>query len=901
MRRWICVAKKTLRPRTAVLDIELAATRLPEEHLVMEKEFPCHSPRFSYSGDTLVAELTHHRSLPFAVLALQAGGVTEARLDIMWFSLLLAMRTGDAFLREEEARLFSGTSIAGSRCAFRAVSTLSKQLKLQSSTNAEMAIAHLVILLLRHTVFLPTDTGSEGIDVAFLESEIGALKHPLPFCLLQLLLAAPVAPSLLAHLVHHELKKCCGTISWGLFCACMNGLLANDCFYSTLHFNEMHAIMLEIIEHIHPTFDFISVRWTPILNKLSRIYMRQYQGEALYTLHRELLCRIPPLETKVPLTYLLHCMGSLVDAGVAKVDGSDTWEKIVALGNLTIRLYGSAHENTHTIWTVLFKGAVTLEPQCVQYHRVIEAYQLFASLGYPITLERGAFSQIVRMLINTVNRLTLEETTAAIHRFYAFLQTHPSVHFTWVVDSLLPIMTSLWESNGTAASLLVQELMQQIKDDYFPSRQVTGIRLEDNATLRHLLESFGVVCKADFFWRCGCGAELPSSAQHCSNCLRKGHGSWTCPVCGAKREGASVSNKCDCGAQHPRILHAECAAIKLCASCGGTLDANSECGKCKMMSLEKELMRMCSFCGNSYSHRCMCCPTCYQGNEEKKPLLWRCDACMEYNHGTWSKCQRCPGKRKVGSVVTPMKAWVCGCGKRNNPCRTSCEGCSASQRGTYTCDECKKSSSMRSLLDLSAGATCLRVIACENCGTIHPRDRNVLYSPYLSRRCHACGRAYTRTDARAEAHCKFCLTAFRYNELEPFRCESCCANEMQVGFQCASCGAPRPGIACQDVFVWRCLREATHITQAGTEPATCGMWNYSWSDHCLRCGEGRAHSDYECRARFLPWVCTLCEHSNLPTDVLLCPKCDEGLQLPSPCPICGFRHIALDCSAPFRY
>ncbi|RNC50238.1 hypothetical protein TcCL_ESM12728 [Trypanosoma cruzi] len=189
----------------------------------------------------------------------------------------------------------------------------------------------------------------------------------------------------------------------------------------------------------------------------------------------------------------------------------------------------------------------------------------------------------------------------------------------------------------------------------------------------------------------------------------------------------------------------------------------------------------------------------------------------------------------------------------------------------------------------------MRVIACQHCGHIHPRDQNVLCSPYLQRQCHQCGKKYLRSNLPLDSHCEFCNAFLCYNELNPFKCNSCESKILQTGFHCVSCLTPRSDLQFDDVYVWKCSQEILS-QRALVSSHVCGHWNYSWLSQCRFCGGGRAQSVYESRVRCSSWVCTECLHQNLPTDVFFCSRCNTGLQLVENCFICGVPHLNLTCA-----
>ncbi|EAN78611.1 uncharacterized protein TEOVI_000722600 [Trypanosoma equiperdum] len=885
------------RPREA-LTLPSSSVFQMEERLVFEREISGGISDYFANGGVCITGLSHS-FYPFTAIALWAGGAPHSPDDVRLPLLLLALKTDGAFMTAHEANLFGGTSVAGCRYAqltLRCFGASCPAVRPHRDTRC----IQLVVSFLNAAWASTNDDG--GKQFATISSELEEFRGPVPLHIVQLLLSVPAIPTLLECVVRRELERCSSDegISKGLFCACVEGLLSSDNFFTSHHFDEMDAILRCIIGKIGDSFDYLSVRWTPILNKLSRIYMRQWRGEALMSLHDELLAKIPALETKLPLSYLLRCVGSLVDAGATGEadDGGDDariWRKIVAVTTLAVRLYGSCQSNLQSVWVIFFKGAITLKPQSMVYIRVVEAYHVCASLGHPVIVDKSAFSQVVRLLVSVVGVRSLKETATAVSEFYRFLKEHPSINFLWVIDSLIPIMSEIWKAHGELGCSIVQNITANLQADYFPSRCLSGIRLGDNPMVRRLLEDFKVMERSQFWWRCGCGTQLPSCAQRCLTCLRQGNISWTCGVCGARHSGRVVETVCNCGSPHPRMREAELMDVGVCEGCGEILPPTGECGKCGEIDREKQATRECPSCGCLYSKQALCCPTCYAANEAKSSLLWHCDACGEFNHSAWSKCQHCPGKRKVGCIVTPLQPWVCGCGGRNHPCRTSCESCSLLHRGAYTCACCSIVSTCQKAIEVPLHNSKLRLIVCERCGNVHPRDCNVLCSPFLPRHCHRCGVGYTRESMLSEECCNVCHTRLCYDELRPFCCSHCGQKPAQIGFQCTSCRAPREDVAAADVYVWRCLRETTPAT-AVTGTHVCGQWNYSWSDHCISCREARARSQYECRARFLPWVCASCGSDNLPTDVLLCPNCENGLQMAPECSVCGLPHLSLDCT-----
>ncbi|ORC92767.1 uncharacterized protein TM35_000035200 [Trypanosoma theileri] len=896
MWRWNRVSKRRLLLRNHLRRFPLLEKTMvvPEERLVFERELLDGSRGISRASNSNSSSISimglSHSFYPFAVFALRGGMSSNLVPDDLWPLLLLAINTTDVSLELREACLFSGTSVYGYYCVRRAIEVLKNVPFQTSSCGTSTMYMKLVVSLIDST---------SSVDEGKFMEEFKKFRLPIPCHILQILLSGSLPPSILTCIVTCELEKFKDGITPEFFNASMNGLLSNDNFFSPLHFDEMNLILTNIIDKIQSSsFDFLSVHWTPLLNKMSRIYMRQCQGEALVLLHSKLLTVIPELEAKLPLLYLLRCMGSLVDASALKEDASYLWIIIVDIASFALRLHGSVVENLRSIWVLFFKAAVTLKPKEKSYSRIFEAYHVFASLGHPITLEKASFSQLTRYLVSSIGSLTLDEISLVLRNFYQFLKEHPSVSFLWITDALIAILSEIWTIHGEAASPFVQNLIRNLEEDYFPSMRLSGIYLANYPAIRLLLENFKVVKKAEFWWCCGCGANLPSSAKKCLICLRRCNISWTCVTCGAQHKTMEVNSKCLCGSVNPRTREAAERNIHLCTKCGDVVPSLNVCTKCETVSKEQYTLRLCSFCKKLYSQQSICCPHCYTANQDKQPILWRCDSCEEYNQWTWSKCQRCPAKRKVGCITFPLNPWVCGCGARNHPCRIGCEQCFSCIRGGYTCNSCGLVSNNHGSHYVVIGSQKLRLITCEHCKHVHPRDCNILSSPFLPRHCHKCGVEYTGSDTSGNKdHCTFCNALLCYNELNPFLCSRCEFPSPQCGFNCSSCGAPRGDIVAGDFFVWRCHREVpVKITTMESKTQVCGHWNYSWSNHCTFCGESRAYHKHECRARFVEWVCSSCDSRNFPTDVLLCPSCDNGLQIADDCSICGSPHLCIECT-----
>ncbi|PBJ81148.1 hypothetical protein BCY84_00556 [Trypanosoma cruzi cruzi] len=884
MRRWPSIAKRILPRRKMRTDLSSMSSIAFEECFLLQHELSSGPNLFFLGGDgSFLAPSNCY--YPLIVATLHQSKYSSDTVEFLWPLLLLALHTTDVSLSLSEAHLFSGTSVMGYHCVRIVVDRL-KRLSSTMSFHEDFTCIRLVMSLVASPLCL---------DDSFLV-EIRNFHRPIPGYILRLILSLSVTPSILDYIMDCELRKYSGKgIGPGPFVECLSGLLCNDHFFSSVHFQEMHAIAMNIVNNIGPSFDFLSIQWTPLLSKLSRVYMRQYEGESLAILHFKLLEMVPALETKMPLAYLVRVLGSLVDVCAEREDTRSLWRTIIDVASLAVRLHGNSQGGLQSIWKPFFKAAVTSKPTYLNYERVLEAYHVCAFQGNPLTLDRAAFSQVVRFLVGSINHLSLEETSASMRNFYCFLKEHPSVNFLWVLDSLLSLLSEIWKIHGEIASVIVQEFIKALQDDYFPSMRLSGVQLCDNPQIRPLLEKFCVVNKTEFWWECGCGTQIPASAKKCLMCLRKRNAAWTCVTCGAEYRGTDVEKSCMCGSENPRRLKAASMGLELCMNCGDVVLSSSGCIKCGYTYCEEIATRECSFCGKSYSQRAVCCPLCYAANEDKKPLLWRCDECEEYNHWTWSKCQRCPGRRRVGCIVTPLEPWVCGCRRRNHPCITGCETCSRAIYGAYTCNFCKSVSSKHSVFYLTLQSIKIRVIACQHCGHIHPRDQNVLCSPYLQRQCHQCGKKYLRSNLPLDSHCEFCNAFLRYNELNPFKCNSCEFKSLQTGFHCVSCLTPRSDLQFDDVYVWKCSQEILSQT-ALVSSHVCGHWNYSWLSKCRFCGGGRAQSVYENRVRCSSWVCSECLHQNLPTDVFFCSRCNTGLQLIENCFICGIPHLNLTCA-----
>lgn len=757
---------------------------------------------------------------------------------------------------------------------------------------------------------------------------------PLPPLVLYSLLAIPCDPLALKTLLQHALyprgAEGFAVVDAALFQGVVMALLNNDNFFRRESFSAMHRLLMEVAlpalksrEDIHPpntnscsssrctsynnssAFDYLSVRWTPLLKKWARVYGKGAHGFELQDCCMALLAAVPAVETKMPSSFLLRVMGSVLDASsTAAVDvASVGWERMTQLGRLATRLFGRNAADLHSIWVLLIKAALTLPPIRLDAQRLLEAYHTCAAQGREIEMDRGAFMQVLRLTSAAVGRGTAQDAALLVDYFCRFMTEQEGVSFLWLLDGVGVLLTDLWAVHGLSARPQAVQLSEAMAH-VLQRRVVAGVSLQNNPMISHAMEQFQVGPTAAFWWICGCGESLPASSQRCTSCLRRSGASWSCPGCHLPQSLPSRVQRCSCGVSNPRQLAAQASGCNLCDTCGAVQTAPGVCPTCELHAGDAQRDVVCRNCASLYRGAALHCPKCFEPHPDKPLALWKCDRCQHLNYSVWSSCQSCGASRRRGALRFSFLPWPCGCGSLQHPCRMACAACSGKtgEKVAYTCPQCRTvvAGPTRTITPCIPDAA-IPLHLCPHCSCVHPRDEMLLHAPSLQRHCMQCAnpaRALSHpTTARAAVfHCGVWQTVGEY---VPFVCTRCHhTEELQMGFHCRHCLFPRPELAQQQgeaseagtasYYVWRCLHESN-------DGDFCGRWNYSWCSQCLSCGNGRPNSAYECRAKALIWVCARCHQTNRPIDLLVCPGCGEGAQSVPPCSACGLPHLSYAC------
>ncbi|CCW62008.1 unnamed protein product [Phytomonas sp. EM1] len=795
---------------------------------------------------------------PFRALKLNVAKdpslLSVSSLHALMFSTLY--HKFDSSLTRREAVLIGGLSVAGNRCVRLVLSLFgnpnvvcldplhSLDTEYCASNHSNGAQLKIAALLINST------TASRQHDKQSLMNvldEVGIL----PTHVLAALLSIPASPELLGLLVDHTVMANGGHLSASLFSLLLGSLLSNDNFFSAKYFDAMNTVVrnhiLPRIGESHAYFDYVSIRWTPLMNKWARVYAKKVKGRELYECYTILLKKAPAVETKLPPSFYVRLIGLIMDCGVDKgatgfPSSQDCWKRLRDVAVQAIRLFGGNPKDLHAVWMVLLKAALTLEPLSDDWQRTLEAYHICAQSGHLVKVDRGAFLQVIRLVGAVIARQPLDAVETTVSKFVEFLQEQRNASFLWILDGVGALLSDLWNAHGEDArphAVLLQDTLQQLLKD----RNVAGVTLENNPTIKRMLEKFSVGEATPFWWQCGCGAELPASSKRCVSCLRSSTNkiSWTCAECGERHYSPCHCQKCKCGVVNPRQNKAAKNGYTLCNNCGEALpQGNTSCPRCKRHNVDTSRQVACRRCNFCHGANDLYCPSCFIVHDERPLQLWHCAACHEYNYSTWSTCQGCRATRKAHCIRVRFLPWLCGCGSQNHPCRLACGTCSscapsvggkkstpgAPLSPSYTCVTCQKKCSITNITRdmIPSGDSSLQIHMCEHCKAVHPRDRVVISASSLPRHCMVCSSVVDRHLISVNGEFSHCGTLQRLNENIPFRCLHCDGTtHLSVGFHCTNCGWPRPEVEEAELayYVWQCLKEHS------SDSVCCGAWNYS--------------------------------------------------------------------------
>lgn len=737
------------------------------------------------------------------------------------------------------------------------------------------------------------------------------------------LLAIPCSVEMLRVVLDAARRACPAGLTAHEFQKAAHALLKNDNFFCERSFNGMHRLLMDVvlpaIGDSSGAFDVLAVRWTPLMNKWSRVYAKSTKGFLLYDCFCALRRVAPAAETKMPPSFYVRLLGALLDASVlgSTEDGLAGWEKMTTVAADALRLFGRNAADLRAVWILLLKAALTLPPRRADYQRLLQAYHLCAQCGHPAPLDRQGFLQVTRLVSEAICATSThaDAVEGVIHDFCSFLHEQDHASFLWMLDGVGTMLTDLWDTHGAAVVSAAQELLTTL-EQLLRDRRVAGVDIHANPVIARALEHFQLGGPILFWWTCGCGAELPCTSKRCTSCLRSTGASWKCAACAAMQKAPCGVQACACGQPNPRLAAATRTGHAVCERCGEIKDAEGICVRCAEQQSAQSRHVECAQCHETYAFNALHCPRCFAANPNKPPLyLWHCASCDDFNYSIWSTCRTCKTPRKAGAFFLPFVPWKCGCGALSHPGRLVCSSCGTGARHhTFTCAGCYAHVPMRSLrrVVITVDGKTIPVHLCPHCQTPHPRSDLLLYSPLLTRHCMFCAKPVHHTSVAPHGAFHHCGVVQGVNENYVFRCTHCAGEQegpkLQTGYHCRHCLFPRPevealmGATAGEVWsppsaveaaspvtaVWRCL----HETEEGE---LCGQWNYGWSAHCVACGTGRPDSTFECRARAQLWRCATCGNVNRPIDVLFCPHCKSGLQPVQPCVTCGMPHLSYVC------
>ncbi|AIN98451.1 hypothetical protein LPMP_221570 [Leishmania panamensis] len=723
------------------------------------------------------------------------------------------------------------------------------------------------------------------------------------------LLSVPCAPDVLRAILVCTLRTHTGTVDAQHFQRCAHALLSNDNFFSERTFALMHSLLHDVLlpslrggAARSGSFDFVSVRWTTLMNKWSRVYAKSGRGFDLHDCLEALLQAVPAAETKLPVSFYVRLLGAVLDATAAAESQQATkagWERMKTVASDALRLFGRNPEDLRAVWVLLLKGALTLPPAQEDHRRLLEAYHLCAQRGHAAAVDRQSFLQVIRHVATAVSALPHPEVIQLVGDFCTFMQEQTSVSFLWLLDGVGTVLTELWRQHRLEAQGEAEQLLRVMKT-LLRERHVSGVQLHSNPVIARALDHFQLGSAPAYWWICGCGEVIPCTSKRCISCLRQSAASWVCQKCRAIHHAPCKAQSCSCGWPNPRLVASINANVSICAKCGLVTDEGCVCARCKQQRQEGESTVTCAHCHATYSGNGLHCPQCFTPNPDKPLYLWHCVDCDDFNYSIWSSCRSCKTPRRTGALWVSFVPWKCGCSALNHPCRLTCRRCgTGAHHHKYTCAGCDARISLHSLrrVLLTVDGRALSLHLCPKCQCPHPRDDLVLYSPSFSRHCMLCAHTVKPSSISTSGSFFHCNAVQRMNEHYVFRCSHCDHTGLQTGYHCQRCHFPRPEMeallrdeagAAPLNHVWRCLHEAE-------DAAPCGQWNYGWCAHCLSCGRGRPDSACECRAKAQMWTCETCGKPNRPIDVLFCFHCKRGLQPVLACSTCGLPHLSYAC------
>ncbi|KAG5505040.1 hypothetical protein JKF63_04487 [Porcisia hertigi] len=895
----------------------------PPRHLCAEKLHGSDSPLWS-------RELTDHTHVPVGFSSALGNVVSGDPLHVPFRALLLGYATHPALLSLSTGHtlLFDALSASAdlqqqltmlnpcrghlvevqARC-IDATWSLVRYYRADTRRVLALSPQHRRHLDEIHLVHLVTTAGP---NAGLLVSKELARGCELSLDVACTLLSVPCTPDVLRALLLSTLRSHAVAIDAQRFQRMAHALLSNDNFFTERHFKGMHSLLLDVLlpslrgeAARRDSFDFVSVRWTTLMNKWSRVYAKFGRGSDLHDCLNRLLQAVPAAETKFPASFYVRLLGAVFDEAMADKSESGTgagWARIKTVATDAIRLFGRNPEDLHAVWVLLLKGALTLSPLHEDHRRLLEAYHLCAQCGHAVAVNRQGFLQVIRLVAAAVSTSHLSDVTQVVQHFCTFMHEQTSVSFLWLLDGVGTVMTELWqrhrlEAQGEAAQLL------RVLEALLRERRVSGVELHSNPAIARALEHFQIGCAPVYWWTCGCGEVLPCTSKRCTLCLRRSSVSWVCSQCRIVHRTPCKTQSCSCDCPNPRLAAALKAKVSICDECGLVTDAAGHCSRCQQQLQENESTVECTHCHSPYKASGVHCPQCFAPNPDKQLYLWHCVKCEDFNYSMWSSCRSCKTPRRTGALCISFVPWRCGCDALNHPCRLTCGRCGTGEHHhTYTCAGCSARVSLHSLrrTSLTVDGRTLSLHLCPRCQCAHPRDDLVLYSPSLSRHCMLCARPVNPSIISLSGSFLHCGVVQRVAEHYVFRCTTpqCSHTELQTGYHCRHCHFPRPEVevllreegnsAASWSHVWRCLNEVE-------DDSLCGQWNYGWCAHCLACGRGRPESLSECRAKAQMWTCVTCGAWNRPIDVLFCPHCSTGLQPMRVCDTCGLPHLSYAC------
>eukprot|EP00796_Vickermania_ingenoplastis_P008555 gene8555-6001_t len=548
-------------------------------------------------------------------------------------------------------------------------------------------------------------------------------------------------------------------------------------------------LVVESAKHNSVAVEIFSrrVRWVPLLNKLSRVYTKAGRGWELLAAQRLLLAAVPQAEVRWPCSFYVRVMGAVLDACKAQ-PCSDGWGTIREVAGQALSLYGESHRDRRSVWVILCKAALTLEPLRCSCERLLEAYSTLgcstSSKAYSgVPIDRAALQQLMRLVRGAV--------TDAPHRIphildllNGFIRCYSPRGVgdgsewwgEWWLEVGGALLNDLLVACGTEARDMAITFTDTVLSSALRAGRESGrVMLLARKDWREPLQRFGLA-DADT-------ESKPDAVPAASQPNRSAPVGW-CNSCEELSPVDEVS------------LPADDRPPAACQH--GSVSSD----QARISGNQRPRMPM-HFCNVGWRWRCGC------GQLNPSSDL-SCASCLHYPDA-------------------PPPAYTCPhCGSR-----TTSICCGVGPADTSVHD-----------------TPSMPLRMCASCSWPHPRDQTLLRhpvppsatAPTNCRHCLLCGTSITlpmmwhlSNDASAPILFFHCGVLQGLDEKTLFCCE-CDKSVWQVGYHCRRCLLPRPELqqGSHEYYLWQCVRETVgsllskSVSDTAETPASCAPT----ADHC---------------------------------------------------------------------